>query len=141
MKYKYLNNTAALFKDKLQHEISKYNLTRGVTSSNQVVGCSAIDQDETLVGGIYGWIEWGWLFINLLWVDDTLRGQGIGSRLISELEEKAIQGNIYNVHLETASFQSPDFYINRGYQVVLQMPIMSDNGMQHIKYTMHKRLK
>ena len=141
MKYQYINNTTTLFKDELQHEISTYNQTQGVSSRIQLIGCSAIDQNGMLAGGIYGWFEWGWLFINLLWVDNALRGQGIGTRLLSELEEKAVQVNINSAHLETASFQSFEFYINRGYKTVLQMPITSDNGAQYTKYTMHKKLK
>ena len=36
------------------------------------------DPQGRLVGGLSGVLTWGWLFIEALWVDPTVRGQGAG---------------------------------------------------------------
>jgi predicted N-acetyltransferase YhbS len=66
-----------------------------------------------LVGSLYA----GWLFINLLWVHETLRRTGIGSALILEAERRAIAFGCHSAHVDTFSFQGPDFYPRFGYEV------------------------
>ncbi len=66
-----------------------------------------------LVGNLYA----GWLFINLLWVDAGLRRHGIGSALIAEAERRAIAFGCHSAHVDTFSFQGPDFYPRFGYEI------------------------
>lgn len=75
------------------------------------------DSEGKLLGGIYGSISWDWLYIDLLWVDEILRGTGMGSRLIKEIEKLANQKNVYSYYLGTTSFQALDFYQKMGYQI------------------------
>jgi GNAT superfamily N-acetyltransferase len=65
-----------------------------------------------LVGNLYA----GWLFINLLWVHAALRRTGIGSALIAEAERRAIAFGCHSAHVDTFSFQGPDFYPRFGYE-------------------------
>ncbi|WP_327324089.1 GNAT family N-acetyltransferase [Streptomyces sp. NBC_01210] len=72
-----------------------------------------------LAGGLTA-LTWGrWLHVDLLWVADTHRGTGLGTRLLDEAERRAKQdrGCVY-ARLETWDFQAPEFYRRRGYEVV-----------------------
>jgi GNAT superfamily N-acetyltransferase len=73
--------------------------------------------DQEIVGGVLGEIYWDWLYIDLLWVKDDLRGRGYGHRLLTHAEDEARQRGAKNAFLDTFSFQSPDFYKQHGYQV------------------------
>ena len=99
---------------------------RGVGNYNkQQVGdnnfqrlCFALQTpDEEIVGGVLGEVYWGWLYVDLLWVKDELRGKGYGQRLMELLEEEARKLGAKNAYLDTFSFQAPDFYKRQGYQV------------------------
>jgi len=71
----------------------------------------------TIRAGLIGNLYAGWLFINLLWVHADLRRQGIGSALIGEAERRAIAFGCHSSHVDTFSFQGPDFYPRFGYEV------------------------
>lgn len=43
----------------------------------------------TIAGGLIGRIAWNWLHIELLWLDQSLRGRGYGTSLIQEAEDIA----------------------------------------------------
>ncbi len=58
----------------------------------------------------------GWLFINLLWVHETLRRGGIGSGLIAEAERHAREFGCHSAWVDTFSFQAPEFYPRFGYR-------------------------
>jgi ribosomal protein S18 acetylase RimI-like enzyme len=70
-----------------------------------------------VIGGIVADLIWEWLYIDVLWVDDAYRGQGIGSRLLAMAEEIAVSKGFCNAHLETTDFQAFEFYKKRGYEV------------------------
>jgi GNAT superfamily N-acetyltransferase len=70
--------------------------------------------DQEIVGGILGKMYWGWFFVELLWVEEELRGRGYGHRLLMRAEDEARQRGAKDVYLDTFSFQGPDFYKKYG---------------------------
>ena len=75
------------------------------------------DGDETIRGGLTGYIAWEWLYIDLLWVDEPLRGQGYGGALVAEAERVAREAACVAARLETYEFQAREFYERHGYEV------------------------
>jgi GNAT superfamily N-acetyltransferase len=72
-------------------------------------------------GGLRGEIYWNWLVIYQLVIPQNVRGKGIGSRLLQNAEEFARQNGCVKVWLDTFSFQAPDFYRKRGYEVFAEL--------------------
>lgn len=95
----------------------------------------ATDANGTVLGGAVG-RTWGVCCELLeLWVDQTQRGQGLGSALLDAFEVDARQRACQVFYLTTLSFQAPAFYAKRGYRVLAQI----DGYPQGIvKYLMHK---
>jgi GNAT superfamily N-acetyltransferase len=75
------------------------------------------DADGTLVGGIYGAMMWSWLLIDGLWVAASLRGGGLGTRLLVAAESAAVARGCRGVWLGTFDFQARGFYERHGYRV------------------------
>ena len=44
------------------------------------------DAEGKLVGGMWGYINWNWLYVGLVWLSEDLRGGGHGKRLLLALE-------------------------------------------------------
>ena len=75
------------------------------------------DSTDTVLGGLYGRTAYGWLFVELLFVPEPLRGQGIGASLMRRAEREALARGCHSAWLDTFSFQAPDFYRRLGYTV------------------------
>ncbi len=86
------------------------------------VAVFAHDGAGELVGGVYGFLNWNWLNISLLWVAEPLRGRGLGSRLLFRLEAEARERGCDRAHLETFSYQARVFYEGHGYAVFARLP-------------------
>jgi GNAT superfamily N-acetyltransferase len=97
--------------------IRNYNTQQAGDDKPQRLCFALIGPDQVIVGGVIGVIYWDWLYIDLMWVKDELRGHGYGHRLLTLIEEEARQRGAKNVYLDTFSFQAPDFYKQHGYQV------------------------
>ena len=93
--------------------------------------------DREIVGGVLGEIYWNWLYIDLLWVKDDLRGRGFGRRLMMIAENEARQQGAKNAYLDTFSFQAPDFYKKLGYEVFGDLP---DYPAGHQRFFLTKQL-
>jgi GNAT superfamily N-acetyltransferase len=48
------------------------------------------DDSGQTVGGLWGRTAFGWLFVELLFVPESLRGQGLGRELLHQAEAEAI---------------------------------------------------
>lgn len=68
-----------------------------------------------VVGGALGQAAWAWLYVGRLWVTETLRGAGLGWRLMDELESAARARGCVGAWLDTFSFQARPFYESIGY--------------------------
>lgn len=73
--------------------------------------------EEEIAGGLIGEIDWGWFYIDLLFVKEESRRHGYGGRILKLAEEEARKNGAKHAFLDTFSFQSPDFYKKQGYQV------------------------
>ncbi|MEJ2600435.1 MAG: GNAT family N-acetyltransferase [Anaerolineales bacterium] len=93
--------------------------------------------DREIVGGVIAEVYWDWLYIDLLWVKDELRGRGYGHRLLTQVEQAARQQGATNAYLDTFSFQAPEFYKRYGYQVFGEL---EDFPLGHRRYFLRKRL-
>lgn len=82
------------------------------------------DDAGKTIGAVIGEINWGWLYIKALWIDETMRGQGWGSKLLNIFEQYASSKGIPNIRLETTTFQALEFYKKSGYSVFAELPDM-----------------
>ena len=69
-----------------------------------------------VVGGLFGRKYYGWLFVELLFVPEQGRRQGLGSQMLAKAEAFARSKGCVGVWLDTFSFQAPDFYAKLGYE-------------------------
>ncbi len=73
------------------------------------------DDSGQTVGGLWGRTAFGWLFVELLFVPDSLRGQGLGRDLMRRAEAEAIARGCHGAWLDTFEFQARGFYERLGY--------------------------
>jgi GNAT superfamily N-acetyltransferase len=98
----------------------------------------ALDDCGAVAGGLVGHTWTTWLHVTYLWVDERVRGAGIGSRLLARGERVARdERGCTSVRLETWDFQAPEFYVKQGYEVVCVIP---DYPPGVTEYTLIKHL-
>jgi len=93
--------------------------------------------DEEIVGGVIATIYWEWLSVELMWVREDLRGQGLGQKLLQRAEEEGRKHGAKQAFLDTFSFQAPGFYEKNGYATFGQL---HDFPQGHQRYFMTKVL-
>ena len=117
--------------------IRNYNTQQAGDNKHQSVCFVVHAPDREIVGGVIGETYWNWLYINLLWVKDELRGHGYGQRLLTMAEAEARQRGAQHAYLDTFSFQAPGFYKKHGYQVFGEL---QDFPPGHQRYFLTKQL-
>jgi len=75
------------------------------------------DPDGKFRGGVYCDLYWNALFIKWVWLDESLRKGGIGTKLLGDAEAEGRRRGAKMVHLDTFSFQARGFYEKLGYRV------------------------
>lgn len=101
------------------------------------LGVFARDAKGSVVGGIAALTNWEWLHINLVWVDESLRGTGLGHRLLETVEAAARERGCRWAHLDTFSYQARPFYERHGYQL---FATLEDYPRGHQRFFLRKAL-
>jgi len=70
-----------------------------------------------VVGGATGHCAFDWVFVELLFVPEALRGTGLGRQLMARIEDFARDRNCVGIWLDTFSFQARPFYEKLGFTV------------------------
>jgi catechol 2,3-dioxygenase-like lactoylglutathione lyase family enzyme/GNAT superfamily N-acetyltransferase len=95
--------------------LTEHALATTGTAGFEPVGVFARDAEAAIVGGITAFINWNWLHVSLVWVSASLRGTGLGHRLLTAIEEEGIRRGCRFAHLDTFSYQARPFYERHGY--------------------------
>jgi GNAT superfamily N-acetyltransferase len=95
-------------------------------------------ETQETVGGLVGWTSFSCLHVNLLYLPDTLRGAGLGTKMMALAEEEAVRRGCHGVWLDTFSFQARGFYERLGYTV---FGAIDDYPLGHSRYFLKKDLR
>jgi GNAT superfamily N-acetyltransferase len=117
--------------------VGSYNKQQAGDNKFQRLCFSLQTPEQEIVGGVLGEIYWGWFYIDLLWVEEALRGRGYGHRLLARAEDEARRRGAKHAYLDTFSFQAPDFYKQHGYQLFGEL---QDFPPGHQRYFLKKQL-
>lgn len=94
-----------------------YNTAKAGKSRWKRFAVSVRDDAGAIKGGVVGYTMWNWCFIELVWLDEALRGTGLGTELMAKAEAVATKRGARHVYLDTFSFQGDGFYQKLGYEV------------------------
>ena len=89
------------------------------------------DEDGHKFGGISAETHGNWLKILLFCIDETLRDQKIGSKLLRDAEVEAIKRGCIYSFVDTFGFQAKGFYIKSGYIEVFTLEEYPLTGKRH----------
>jgi ribosomal protein S18 acetylase RimI-like enzyme len=106
----------------LADRLYQYNATVSGWDNGRWLTILVRNEAGEIVAGLHGW-TWGQTgFVQTLWVREDLRRAGLGERLLTTAEVEAVRRGCREMHLDTHSYQAPDFYRHRGYEVIGELP-------------------
>ncbi len=68
-----------------------------------------------VIGGLWGVTLFRWMHLEMLFVPETMRRQGVGSALVAAAETEARRRDCVGIYTDTLSFQAAPFYKRIGF--------------------------
>ena len=107
--------------DEIHEMLRLYNRSNREKSEDVPIGVFYEDEHGKKLAGLTGETFGNWLCIKYLFVSESLRGQGIGSKIVAAAEEEAKRRGCKYAFVDTFSFQAPGFYKKLGYEEVFAL--------------------
>ncbi|EPY2272951.1 GNAT family N-acetyltransferase [Clostridium sporogenes] len=127
--------------DLIVDRIVEYNLSK--VPGKQEVPLLCINRvientnGEIIAGILSKMYCWNCIYIDVLWVKEEYRKDGLGTKLLKELKKIAKEKDCHLIHLDTFDFQAKDFYIKHGYEI---FGILDQCPENHKRYFMKKNI-
>jgi ribosomal protein S18 acetylase RimI-like enzyme len=121
----------------LEDRLYEFNAGTTGIDGGRTLGVFLRDEARNIVAGATGH-TWGEACeLRQVWVAESLRGRGLGRRLMTEAQAEALRRGCRQLVLTTHSFQAPEFYRKLGFEVVSEI-LDCPRGHSHL--TLRKRL-
>ena len=75
------------------------------------------NEGGSVIGGLLGRAKWRWLYVDKLWLPESQRGAGVGTRLMAAAERWARDHACLGIFLDTFQFQALPFYQKLGFEL------------------------
>ncbi|MEV5961511.1 GNAT family N-acetyltransferase [Kribbella sp. NPDC051952] len=106
--------------------LDEFNLAAAGVQDRQPLAVLVKDPDSgRTLGGLTGRTSLGLWFVDLLYLPDSLRGSGLGGRMLQQAETEARRRGCVSGFVYTISFQAPKFYKHHGWTEFGRIPTES----------------
>ena len=102
--------------DFLDKQIADFNWANWEVSKRLPLAVQVKNDLGEVVAGAAARTFGDWLLLNTLWVSEDLRGQDVGSNILTELEIAGKKRGCVKCLLDTLDFQAMPFYQKYGYE-------------------------
>ena len=123
--------------DFLDEKIAEFNWANWEVSERKPLAVQIKDDKGNIIAGSSARTFGNWLLINTLWVDESLRGQQVGAKILYELESAAKRRGCSLSMLDTLNFQAMPFY--KKYRYITKW-VQENYPKSGCKYFMVKKL-
>lgn len=96
--------------------LAAYNAQKFRTGDAATLDVLVHDEGAEPFGGLLGHTSFGLFFLDLFYLPEELRGNGLGSRIIALAENEARRRGCTAAFVYTVTFQAPGFYERHGYR-------------------------
>ena len=103
--------------DKLRDEVISYGRNQAKVGDPIKVACLIKENDE-LISGASGRIEFERLFIEHLWTRKDHRRKGLAKKVLAGIEDAAKEKKVKDILISTLAEETADFYKSLGYKLV-----------------------
>lgn len=120
----------------LEKKIDDFN-QNFINTHTENYSFSVKDCNESILAGLSAEVYGNVFYIKYLWTCETIRGEGIGRKLLELAEAQARELFCKVIAVDTFSFQAPDFYVSNGFCIVGVL----ECGNNYNRYYLSKSLK
>jgi len=121
----------------LRDALYEYNCKATGYRDGRLLSCFLKGDDGRLIAGISGYTWGGYAHVDYLWIAESFRRGGLGSRLLEAAEQEARTRGCKTIVLDTHSFQAPDFYRRHDYT---EAGMTRDTPVGHFQVLFQKSL-
>ncbi|NII10015.1 GNAT family N-acetyltransferase [Oleiagrimonas sp. C23AA] len=102
---------------RISDDLDQFNVDAAAIQDRRPLAVLVRDADSGEVrGGLTGRTSLGLMFVDLFHLPASLRGQGLGSRILQMAEQEGRRRGCKAAVLYTISFQAPGFYQRHGWE-------------------------
>lgn len=109
-------------REAIRHGLNTFNEAKLGPYAFAPVTVCARDVDGALLGGAVGGTFLDWLWVEVLWVSESERGNGLGTRILEAFEAEGKRLGATRCLLDTMAYQAEGFYLERGYKEFGRIP-------------------
>lgn len=92
-----------------------------------------VEAGGEVIAGVTAWSMGPDLHVDMLGVDGRHRREGLGSALLTRVEEAGRADGCTTASVDTFSFQAPEFYPRHGYEEIFRYPLT--DGTERIYFS------
>ncbi|SON52492.1 GNAT family N-acetyltransferase [Vibrio tapetis] len=114
--------------------LSEFNKDFFPDLSERPIALFLRDSNGQVEGGLTGRLHYNSLHIQRLWLSSSIRGKGLGAKILSLAEKEARKHEAQHIFLDTYNFQAPQFYLKQGFTEVGRYVDFPKTGTDKIFY-------
>ena len=118
--------------DLIRDGLAQFNAAHVGDDGHTPLCLAEYDADGNVIAGLLGGTYWGWLYVDILWVHQAHRKQGLGTKLLQAAEQEAARRGCHHVHVDTMSWQAPAFYQKQGYEILATLPDIPHGNQKYL---------
>ena len=94
-----------------------YHANNGHPRKTEIYSILLKDKENNVKGSVIVTFLWNGMHIDSLWIDESIRNQDWGSKLMKMVEEEGIKKGCTIAYTDTFTWQAPKFYEKLGYEM------------------------